>query len=159
MTAWQLLTGEIPFLLVPPSELRALVVQDKERPERPPNCPDVVWALLEQCWAHEIKDRPGFNFIRECLLGVQESTITSKPVSQSRERRALPSTPPVAGPSSRRIISPPLTKPMDMPIARSKPHTPDPRLFPPPPNISVRSHCRIQWLFSTPWITIRTCKM
>jgi len=40
------------------------------RPERPQNCPDAIFKLMEQCWQHTPADRPTFANLK---MGVQDA--------------------------------------------------------------------------------------
>jgi len=64
MTVLELMTHKRPFAMVPTRRI-AIVLLNKERPERPDE-PEVrargldnkLWAILQRCWAEEAEDRP-----------------------------------------------------------------------------------------------------
>ncbi|KAF9258244.1 kinase-like protein [Marasmius fiardii PR-910] len=59
-TIYELISGKLPFAHLSDPQVMLKVVFGA-RPERPTSvswCPDNIWALVEQCWAHESRLRP-----------------------------------------------------------------------------------------------------
>jgi hypothetical protein len=115
MTAWELLAGEVPWLLVPPSELRSIVAQEGDRPDRPSGCSDELWSLLRTSWAHEPSERPSFGIICRFLQDLLQKE------DFFAARGSLPS--PASSyraPSGKSVTPslPPTPKPDDEPVPR-----------------------------------------
>ena len=52
--------GGIPFQHLPDSSVTDIVGVKKLRPERPEDCPQNVWGLVERCWNDDPSKRPSF---------------------------------------------------------------------------------------------------
>ncbi|KAI8927233.1 hypothetical protein BC831DRAFT_549308 [Entophlyctis helioformis] len=60
MTALQVLTGKVPFAKKFDDEIVKDWVIQGERPNRPDGIPDSLWAIIEDCLAHDPAQRPTF---------------------------------------------------------------------------------------------------
>lgn len=80
----QIFTGEAPFQHLPEDDIRQVVVIECQRPERPEGreavdrgLTDILWKLLERCWADNRKLRPKFPEItaifESCYTGLSSS--------------------------------------------------------------------------------------
>ena len=86
MVVLEVLTGKTPF----PRCNNFIVMKkiiDKARPDRPTGpeatwFTDDLWAVLEQCWSHEPKQRPTIQGVLECL---ERGSATWKPLSPSTD--------------------------------------------------------------------------
>nr|KAJ3418032.1 hypothetical protein HK105_000453 [Polyrhizophydium stewartii] len=63
MTAFQILTGKVPFAEEMADDVVKDWIKDGERPTRPRGVPDVLWQIVEDCWAHDPEARPTFRNI------------------------------------------------------------------------------------------------
>jgi serine/threonine protein kinase len=76
-TAYEILTGQIPFFEIKGSEAVTLrLFRSREQPSRPApeksskELTDDVWILLKRCWTHEPNIRPSVEEILERLEGM-----------------------------------------------------------------------------------------
>ncbi|TFJ85248.1 hypothetical protein NSK_003671 [Nannochloropsis salina CCMP1776] len=57
---WEIAARAIPYEGLQPVQVVAAVINRKERPKLPEDCPEDYKALVRSCWAQEPGDRPGF---------------------------------------------------------------------------------------------------
>jgi len=84
MTLLEVLSGDVPFAPFNSFAVMLKVVEG-ERPARPEGAEgsrftDDVWQVLNQCWAHQPKDRPPIADVLECLERV--SKVPEAPTEQ-----------------------------------------------------------------------------
>ncbi|KAJ3317157.1 hypothetical protein HDV06_001962 [Boothiomyces sp. JEL0866] len=60
MTAYQILSGRIPFSEQQDDEVVKEWIKDGERPGKPSTVPDNIWNIITDCWAHNPSERPSF---------------------------------------------------------------------------------------------------
>lgn len=60
LVLWEMATGRIPYEEMTPIQAAFAVVNKNLRPVVPPECPDALRALIEQCWALQPDKRPDF---------------------------------------------------------------------------------------------------
>ncbi|KAJ3386429.1 hypothetical protein HDU84_001562 [Entophlyctis sp. JEL0112] len=65
MVAWELSSGKIPFGEYSEFEIVEALQSDTDRPERPENCDEKLWELIQKCWAKTPGDRPSAKDIRQ----------------------------------------------------------------------------------------------
>ena len=83
MVIYEVLSGQVPFSRYHSSIAVTLKVVGGERPERPEGAEgkwftDVVWGILEHCWAPEWDDRPS---IEDVLKILEEASMFWTPIS------------------------------------------------------------------------------
>ncbi|KAJ8085074.1 hypothetical protein PM082_003856 [Marasmius tenuissimus] len=70
-TVLEIITGKPPFAdIVDPTVMFQVTIL-KARPPRPSSefwCPDVIWAMVRDCWAQQVKDRPKASEVHGFLL-------------------------------------------------------------------------------------------
>eukprot|EP01117_Protostelium_nocturnum_P011067 TRINITY_DN4014_c1_g1_i1.p1 TRINITY_DN4014_c1_g1~~TRINITY_DN4014_c1_g1_i1.p1 ORF type:complete len:1625 (-),score=589.56 TRINITY_DN4014_c1_g1_i1:7-4881(-) len=75
---WEIFSkGEIPFRSYTNKQVVEIVVDQKKHLEKPAMCPDDVFALMEQCWSYEAKNRPTFLEIYNRVLKIHGALPTS----------------------------------------------------------------------------------
>ena len=65
LVLWEMLAREVPFDGMLPGDIKAAVVDNKERPAMPLSCPRSVQRLIAECWDQDPNVRPGFEAIIE----------------------------------------------------------------------------------------------
>ncbi|KAL2918541.1 hypothetical protein HK105_201942 [Polyrhizophydium stewartii] len=60
MTAFEILTGEAPFVELQTDKAVVDAIRQGKRPARPGGVPDAVWQVLEACWRDDPLERPTF---------------------------------------------------------------------------------------------------
>ncbi|KAL2911178.1 hypothetical protein HK105_209365 [Polyrhizophydium stewartii] len=63
MTAYQIVSGKVPFAEELHDDIVKDWIKDGERPDRPDGVPDALWSIIEECWRHEPEQRPVFRDI------------------------------------------------------------------------------------------------
>ncbi|KAL2914516.1 U1 snRNP protein [Polyrhizophydium stewartii] len=91
MTAFQILTGSVPFADQPSDDIVALWLLRGERPDRPPGSaiPDALWGIIQDCWKQDPAERPVFSEIVARIATLETarpsiSTATAGPTSRLR---------------------------------------------------------------------------
>ena len=87
MVIYEVLSGQVPFSRHHPPVVVALKVVGGERPGRPQGAErkwftDVVWGILEHCWAPEWNDRPSIEGVLDIL---EEASRFWTPISLTAE--------------------------------------------------------------------------
>ncbi|KAL2915508.1 hypothetical protein HK105_204910 [Polyrhizophydium stewartii] len=67
MTAYQIVSGKVPFAEEVHDDIVKDWIKDGERPDRPDGVPDALWSIIEECWRHEPEQRPAFRDIARRL--------------------------------------------------------------------------------------------
>jgi hypothetical protein len=74
----QLYTGKLPFSDVSHDAAVMLRVMAKERPPQPCDAEgrammsDALWAIVQQCWSHEVAERPSMARVVEMMQDANE---------------------------------------------------------------------------------------
>ncbi|KAL2911175.1 hypothetical protein HK105_209362 [Polyrhizophydium stewartii] len=63
MTAYQIVSGKVPFAEEVHDDIVKDWIKDGERPDRPDGVPDALWSIIDECWRHEPEQRPAFRDI------------------------------------------------------------------------------------------------
>ncbi|KAG8511009.1 Activated CDC42 kinase 1 [Galemys pyrenaicus] len=82
VTLWEMFTyGQEPWIGLNGSQVRRLadilhkIDKEGERLPRPEDCPQDVYNVMVQCWAHKPEDRPTFVALRDFLLEAQPTDM------------------------------------------------------------------------------------
>nr|KAJ3419755.1 hypothetical protein HK105_006542 [Polyrhizophydium stewartii] len=75
MTAYQVLTGTVPFNEESADDIVKEWIKDGERPDKHANIPDDLWQIIEDCWAQDPNQRPTFARVAQAL----DAMATDKP--------------------------------------------------------------------------------
>lgn len=65
----------------------AFCVVGSERMERPPNCPEQLYALMRLCWRVEMEARPTFRKLSESLIDFRQTLAVTTPEEESMPAR------------------------------------------------------------------------
>lgn len=65
------MTGNYPFIQHRAEGAVLLAIYRGDRPPRPPNCKDWLWALIRQCWDTDPLKRPSMREVVEKIQGVK----------------------------------------------------------------------------------------
>ena len=68
---WEMVSRETPFKDIPHLEMAKLVVEDKQRPILPDNCPDSFKELVESCWHPIPSKRPAMSDVLVYLQNIK----------------------------------------------------------------------------------------
>ncbi|KFQ16129.1 Activated CDC42 kinase 1, partial [Leptosomus discolor] len=73
VTLWEMFTyGQEPWIGLNGSQILHKIDKEGERLPRPEDCPQDVYNVMLQCWAHKPEDRPTFVALRDFLVEVGE---------------------------------------------------------------------------------------
>uniref|UniRef100_A0A673SVQ1 Activated CDC42 kinase 1 n=1 Tax=Suricata suricatta TaxID=37032 RepID=A0A673SVQ1_SURSU len=83
VTLWEMFTyGQEPWIGLNGSQILHKIDKEGERLPRPEDCPQDIYNVMVQCWAHKPEDRPTFVALRDFLLEVRAVLPTRAWVSQ-----------------------------------------------------------------------------
>ena len=93
MTILEIITGQVPFHQVPDRSIYTAVVNRRRFPARPEDkipprsiCGNLLWALLEQCWAREPQLRPNAEQVKNVMKGItREALLYVEPEPESED--------------------------------------------------------------------------
>nr|7KP6_A Chain A, Activated CDC42 kinase 1 [Homo sapiens]7KP6_B Chain B, Activated CDC42 kinase 1 [Homo sapiens] len=72
VTLWEMFTyGQEPWIGLNGSQILHKIDKEGERLPRPEDCPQDIYNVMVQCWAHKPEDRPTFVALRDFLLEAQ----------------------------------------------------------------------------------------
>ncbi|XP_054710314.1 activated CDC42 kinase 1-like [Uloborus diversus] len=78
VTLWEMFTfGEEPWAAYSGAQILQKIDQEGERLRRPEACPNDIYQLMLQCWAHKSADRPTFLALQDFLCEARPLTLTS----------------------------------------------------------------------------------
>ncbi|KAL2918479.1 U1 snRNP protein [Polyrhizophydium stewartii] len=83
MTALEILTGKPPFEDGSNDGIVQDWIEEGERPYRPDDVPDDLWALIEGCWHHDPAARPTFREVVKRLESLRETANTDPAPQQA----------------------------------------------------------------------------
>ncbi|XP_057593961.1 activated CDC42 kinase 1 isoform X6 [Hippopotamus amphibius kiboko] len=76
VTLWEMFTyGQEPWVGLNGSQILHKIDKEGERLPRPEDCPQDVYNVMVQCWAHKPEDRPTFVALRDFLLEAQPTDM------------------------------------------------------------------------------------
>ncbi|XP_015418086.1 PREDICTED: activated CDC42 kinase 1 isoform X10 [Myotis davidii] len=76
VTLWEMFTyGQEPWIGLNGSQILHKIDKEGERLPRPEDCPQDVYNVMVQCWAHKPEDRPTFVALRDFLLEAQPTDM------------------------------------------------------------------------------------
>lgn len=76
VTLWEMFTyGQEPWIGLNGSQILHKIDKEGERLPRPEDCPQDVYNVMAQCWAHKPEDRPTFVALRDFLLEAQPTDM------------------------------------------------------------------------------------
>ncbi|XP_074860257.1 activated CDC42 kinase 1 isoform X3 [Carettochelys insculpta] len=76
VTLWEMFTyGQEPWVGLSGSQILHKIDKEGERLPRPEDCPQDVYNVMLQCWAHKPEDRPTFVALRDFLLEAQPTDM------------------------------------------------------------------------------------
>eukprot|EP00301_Raphidiophrys_heterophryoidea_P006518 c12625_g1_i4.p1 GENE.c12625_g1_i4~~c12625_g1_i4.p1 ORF type:complete len:775 (+),score=144.09 c12625_g1_i4:436-2760(+) len=90
---WEIFSnGELPFSEITlDEEVSAAVCDVQLRLEQPPDCPDTVYDVMNECWAYDPADRPTFHMLRqqlwELIIIVEESAAHHHQQQQHQQQQ------------------------------------------------------------------------
>ncbi|XP_041072303.1 tyrosine kinase, non-receptor, 2b isoform X7 [Carcharodon carcharias] len=76
VTLWEMYTyGQEPWIGLNGSQILHKIDKEGERLQRPEDCPQDIYNVLLQCWAHKPDDRPTFVALRDFLIEAQPTDM------------------------------------------------------------------------------------
>ncbi|EMP37638.1 Activated CDC42 kinase 1 [Chelonia mydas] len=76
VTLWEMFTyGQEPWVGLSGSQILHKIDKEGERLPRPEDCPQDIYNVMLQCWAHKPEDRPTFVALRDFLLEAQPTDM------------------------------------------------------------------------------------
>nr|KAF6383985.1 tyrosine kinase non receptor 2 [Pipistrellus kuhlii] len=76
VTLWEMFTyGQEPWIGLNGSQILHKIDKEGERLPRPEDCPQDIYNVMAQCWAHKPEDRPSFVALRDFLLEAQPTDM------------------------------------------------------------------------------------
>ncbi|XP_060690673.1 tyrosine kinase, non-receptor, 2b isoform X2 [Hemiscyllium ocellatum] len=76
VTLWEMYTyGQEPWIGLNGSQILHKIDKEGERLQRPEDCPQDIYNVLLQCWAHKPEDRPTFMALRDFLIEAQPTDM------------------------------------------------------------------------------------
>uniref|UniRef100_G1QKV5 non-specific protein-tyrosine kinase n=1 Tax=Nomascus leucogenys TaxID=61853 RepID=G1QKV5_NOMLE len=76
VTLWEMFTyGQEPWIGLNGSQILHKIDKEGERLPRPEDCPQDIYNVMVQCWAHKPEDRPTFVALRDFLLEAQPTDM------------------------------------------------------------------------------------
>ncbi|KAM9126672.1 activated CDC42 kinase 1 isoform 3-T3 [Pangshura tecta] len=76
VTLWEMFTyGQEPWVGLSGSQILHKIDKEGERLPRPEDCPQDIYNVMLQCWAHKPEDRPTFLALRDFLLEAQPTDM------------------------------------------------------------------------------------
>ncbi|XP_051482737.1 activated CDC42 kinase 1 isoform X6 [Apus apus] len=76
VTLWEMFTyGQEPWIGLNGSQILHKIDKEGERLPRPEDCPQDVYNVMLQCWAHKPEDRPTFVALRDFLVEAQPTDM------------------------------------------------------------------------------------
>ncbi|XP_063080417.1 activated CDC42 kinase 1 isoform X12 [Cavia porcellus] len=76
VTLWEMFTyGQEPWIGLNGSQILHKIDKEGERLPRPEDCPQDIYNVMAQCWAHKPEDRPTFVALRDFLLEAQPTDM------------------------------------------------------------------------------------
>ncbi|NXI71212.1 ACK1 kinase, partial [Anseranas semipalmata] len=76
VTLWEMFTyGQEPWIGLNGSQILHKIDKEGERLPRPEDCPQDVYNVMLQCWAHKPEDRPTFVALRDFLMEAQPTDM------------------------------------------------------------------------------------
>ncbi|XP_009881713.1 PREDICTED: activated CDC42 kinase 1 [Charadrius vociferus] len=76
VTLWEMFTyGQEPWIGLNGSQILHKIDKEGERLPRPEDCPQDVYTVMLQCWAHKPEDRPTFVALRDFLVEAQPTDM------------------------------------------------------------------------------------
>nr|XP_028587733.1 activated CDC42 kinase 1 isoform X2 [Podarcis muralis] len=76
VTLWEMFTyGQEPWIGLNGSQILHKIDKEGERLPRPEDCPQDIYNVMLQCWAHKPEDRPTFVALRDFLLEAQPTDM------------------------------------------------------------------------------------
>ncbi|XP_061493572.1 activated CDC42 kinase 1 isoform X2 [Rhineura floridana] len=76
VTLWEMFTyGQEPWIGLNGSQILHKIDKEGERLARPEDCPQDIYNVMLQCWAHKPEDRPTFVALRDFLLEAQPTDM------------------------------------------------------------------------------------
>ncbi|XP_036782156.2 activated CDC42 kinase 1 isoform X2 [Manis pentadactyla] len=76
VTLWEMFTyGQEPWIGLNGSQILHKIDKEGERLPRPEDCPQDIYNVMVQCWAHKPEDRPTFLALRDFLLEAQPTDM------------------------------------------------------------------------------------
>uniref|UniRef100_A0A8D2J6W2 Activated CDC42 kinase 1 n=1 Tax=Varanus komodoensis TaxID=61221 RepID=A0A8D2J6W2_VARKO len=76
VTLWEMFTyGQEPWVGLNGSQILHKIDKEGERLARPEDCPQDIYNVMLQCWAHKPEDRPTFVALRDFLLEAQPTDM------------------------------------------------------------------------------------
>ncbi|XP_078062780.1 tyrosine kinase, non-receptor, 2b isoform X5 [Mustelus asterias] len=76
VTLWEMYTyGQEPWIGLNGSQILHKIDKEGERLQRPEDCPQDIYNVLLQCWAHKPEDRPTFVALRDFLIEAQPTDM------------------------------------------------------------------------------------
>ncbi|KAF4796040.1 Activated CDC42 kinase 1 [Turdus rufiventris] len=83
VTLWEMFTyGQEPWIGLNGSQILHKIDKEGERLPRPEDCPQDIYNVMLQCWAHKPEDRPTFVALRDFLVEVGLGQLCQCPQSQ-----------------------------------------------------------------------------
>ena len=65
---WELFTHSVPYAVITDDiQLAHQICEQGLRLDQPEGCPEMLYQLMQQCWAHGAEDRPSFKQLRQQL--------------------------------------------------------------------------------------------
>ncbi|XP_009078635.1 PREDICTED: activated CDC42 kinase 1, partial [Acanthisitta chloris] len=76
VTLWEMFTyGQEPWIGLNGSQILHKIDKEGERLPRPEDCPQDIYNVMLQCWAHKPEDRPTFVALRDFLVEAQPTDM------------------------------------------------------------------------------------
>uniref|UniRef100_A0A4W3HY24 Activated CDC42 kinase 1 n=1 Tax=Callorhinchus milii TaxID=7868 RepID=A0A4W3HY24_CALMI len=76
VTLWEMFTyGQEPWIGLNGSQILHKIDKEGERLQRPEDCPQDIYNVMLQCWAHKPDDRPTFVALRDFLIEAQSTDM------------------------------------------------------------------------------------
>uniref|UniRef100_UPI00398F4F25 tyrosine kinase, non-receptor, 2b isoform X5 n=1 Tax=Pristiophorus japonicus TaxID=55135 RepID=UPI00398F4F25 len=76
VTLWEMYTyGQEPWIGLNGSQILHKIDKEGERLQRPEDCPQDIYNVMLQCWAHKPEDRPTFVALRDFLIEAQPTDM------------------------------------------------------------------------------------
>ncbi|XP_067851262.1 tyrosine kinase, non-receptor, 2b isoform X5 [Heptranchias perlo] len=76
VTLWEMYTyGQEPWIGLNGSQILHKIDKESERLQRPEDCPQDIYNVMLQCWAHKPEDRPTFVALRDFLIEAQPTDM------------------------------------------------------------------------------------
>nr|XP_033814230.1 activated CDC42 kinase 1 isoform X3 [Geotrypetes seraphini] len=76
VTLWEMFTyGQEPWIGLNGSQILHKIDKEGERLSRPEDCPQDIYNVMLQCWAHKPEDRPTFMALRDFLVEAQPTDM------------------------------------------------------------------------------------